>query len=154
VAGLTSVMLVCYYGQTRVLFAMARDGLLPPAFARVHPVTGTPVVAIVLSGVCIASVAAFFPLTQIAGLVNMGTLAAFTVVCLGVVSLRITHPDLARPFRAPLSPYLPLTGAAFCLLLIAYLPASTWLGFAVWMTLGLLLYASYGFRHARLATAA
>ncbi|MGE0626112.1 MAG: amino acid permease [Pseudomonadales bacterium] len=147
-AGLTSVMLVCYYAQTRVIYAMARDGLLPPVFTQLHASRGTPVVSIVLSGICITLVAAMVPLTRIAELVNMGTLAAFTVVCLGVVSLRITHPELPRPFRAPLSPWLPLAGAAFCLLLMVYLPLFTWIGFASWMVLGLLLYSAYGYRHA------
>lgn len=148
IAGLTSVMLVCYYAQTRVLYSMARDGLLPPLLTRVHATRGTPVVSIVITGVCITLVAALLPLTQIAGLVNIGTLAAFTVVCLGVLRLRVTHPDLPRPFRVPLAPFLPIIGAAACLLLIGFLPAATWVGFGGWMAAGLVIYFVYGRRYA------
>lgn len=150
IAGLTSVMLVCYYAQTRVLFSMARDGLLPPLLTRVHATRGTPVVSVVITGTCISLTAALLPLTQIAGLVNIGTLAAFTVVCLGVLRLRSTHPDLPRPFRVPLAPYLPLVGAGACLLLIAFLPVTTWVGFAAWMLAGLAVYFGYGRHHAAL----
>jgi APA family basic amino acid/polyamine antiporter len=153
IAGLTTVMLVLYYGLTRVFLAMSRDGLLPPVFARVHPSTGTPVRVILISGLLMAAVAGFTPIGQVAELVNIGTLAAFFLVCLGVVGLRITHPDLPRPFRTPWSPLIPLLGAACCLYLAAQLPAVTWARFGLWLILGLAVYFAYSRSHSALATA-
>ena len=147
IAGLTSVMLVSYYGQTRVFLAMSRDGLLPPAFARVSPRTGTPVPVIVITGIMTAAIAGFTPISAVAEMVNIGTLSAFAVVCIGVIVLRRTRPDLHRPFRTPAAPLIPLLGAAMCGWLMLNLPAVTWWRFLLWMGLGLLIYFTYSARH-------
>jgi APA family basic amino acid/polyamine antiporter len=151
IAGLTTVMLVLYYGLTRIFLAMSRDGLLPPLFARVHPRTGTPVRVILVSGFLIAVVAGFTPIDDVAELVNIGTLAAFLLVCIGVVSLRYTHPDLPRPFRTPFSPIFPALGGLFCLYLMLSLPQITWLRFLVWLAIGLIVYFGYSRIHSGLA---
>ena len=154
IAGLTTVMLVLYYGLTRVFLAMSRDGLLPPAFAELNPRTATPVRVILVAGLLMAAIAGLTPIGDVAELVNIGTLAAFFLVCLGVVFLRYTHPDLPRPFRTPFSPLIPLLGAACCLYLAAQLPLVTWLRFGLWLGLGLVVYFGYSRRHSALATAA
>lgn len=147
VAGLTTVMLVMYYGLTRICFAISRDGLLPPLFSRVHPRTQTPVVIISLSGIVIAGIAGLVPIGQAAELVNIGTLAAFTLVCCGVISLRRTQPDLPRPFKLPLNPLIPLLGIIFCVYLMLHLPAVTWWRFGIWLVLGLVIYVGYGYKN-------
>ncbi len=146
IAGLTTVMLVLYYGLTRIFLAMARDGLLPPVFARVHPRTRTPMMVIVAAGLAMAAVAGLTPIGQVAELVNIGTLAAFFLVCVGVIRLRHTHPELPRPFRTPFSPLIPLLGAAACLYLALNLPWVTWLRFALWLGLGIAIFWLYS-RH-------
>lgn len=153
IAGLTSVMLVLYYGLSRVFLAMARDGLLPPTFATVHPRTQTPVRVILVAGILMAGIAGFTPIGHVAELVNIGTLAAFFLVCLGVIALRYTHPDVPRPFRTPLMPFVPLAGAGTCLYLMAQLPAVTWLRFAGWLVVGFIVYFGYSRRHSALAEA-
>lgn len=154
IAGLTSVMLVMYFGQTRVLFAMSRDGLLPARFATVSPRTRTPTFAIGLTGLVTAAVAGFAPIGAIAQLVNIGTLFAFVVVCIGVLVLRSRRPDLHRPFRVPFSPAVPAAGVAFCLYLMVSLPRTTWFYFLIWMALGLAIYAGYSVHCSRQAKAA
>ncbi|NJN50794.1 MAG: amino acid permease [Gammaproteobacteria bacterium] len=154
IAGLTSVMLVCYYAQTRVLFAMARDGLIPDAMATLHPRRRTPTRLIVLSGLVMAAVAGFVPLEQIAQLVNIGTLSAFAFVCAGVLVLRYTHPEMQRPFRTPGAPVTTVLGVAACVYLMINLPGTTWMRFAVWIAVGLLIYFLYSRRASRLAAAA
>jgi APA family basic amino acid/polyamine antiporter len=151
IAGLTTVMLVLYYGLTRVFLAMSRDGLLPPIFAEVHARTATPVRVVLISGLLMAAIAGLTPIGQVAELVNIGTLAAFFLVCLGVVWIRYTHPDLPRPFRTPWSPLIPLLGAASCLYLAAQLPLMTWLRFGLWLALGLAIYFVYSRQHSTLA---
>jgi len=150
IAGLTTVMLVLYYGLTRVFFAMSRDGLLPPFFAEVHPKTKTPVRVIGLCGLIISLIAGFIPLGELAELVNIGTLAAFVLVCLGVVALRIKQPDLPRPFKNPLNPVFPLLGAFSCAGLMAFLPRITWVRFAVWLAIGVVVYFAYSIHHSKL----
>ena len=113
IAGLTTVMLVMSYGLTRICLVIARDGLIPPMFAKIHPQTHTPVRAILMSGVVMALVAGFVPIGRAAELVNIGTLTAFTFVCIGVVALRITHPEMPRPFKLPFNPVIPLLGVVF-----------------------------------------
>jgi basic amino acid/polyamine antiporter, APA family len=151
IAGLTSVMLVSYYGQTRVFFAMARDGLLPAFFGEVDQRTRTPVKIIAVCGGVMALLAGLVPLNEIAELVNIGTLAAFVLVCGGVVVLRYREPGLHRPFRTPASPLVPGLGVLFCLYLMLNLPLVTWLRFAIWMVVGLVIYFSYARRHSLLA---
>lgn len=150
IAGLTTVMLVLYYGLTRVLFAMSRDGLLSPFFAEVHSRTKTPVRVIVLCGALISIVAGLIPLGELAELVNIGTLAAFVLVCLGVIVLRIRQPHLKRPFKNPLNPLFPILGMLSCGTLMAFLPAITWLRFAVWLLIGLIIYFAYSYHHSKL----
>jgi len=154
IAGLTTVMLVLYYGLTRVFLAMSRDGLLPPAFSRLNPRTHTPVRIILISGVLIAATAGFTPIGELAELVNIGTLAAFALVCAGVLVLRRTLPDLPRPFRVPFGPVIPVLGIVFCLYLMFSLPPVTWARFGLWLVLGLLFYFGYSQRHSALARAA
>ncbi|MBB1089703.1 amino acid permease [Rhodopseudomonas palustris] len=152
IAGLTTVMLVLYYGLTRVFLAMSRDGLLPPVFARVHSKTRTPIRVIMVSGVLMAAIAGFTPISDVAELVNIGTLAAFFLVCIGVVMMRRSHPDLPRPFLSPGAPIVPLLGALSCLFLMVNLSAITWLRFGIWLALGLVIYFAYSRYHSSLAT--
>ncbi|MEI6269265.1 MAG: amino acid permease [Methylococcaceae bacterium] len=151
IAGLTTVMLVLYYGLTRIIFAMSRDGLLSPFFSKVNVKTQTPVRVIVLCGVIIALIAGFMPLGDLAELVNIGTLAAFVLVCLGTLVLRVTKPDMERPFRTPFSPLFPVLGMLSCGALMAFLPAITWLRFVIWLVIGLIVYFSYSMNHSKLA---
>ncbi|MEK6805872.1 MAG: amino acid permease [Pseudomonadota bacterium] len=151
--GITTVMLVLYYGLTRVVLAMSRDGLLPAGMAAVHPKTQTPVKLILGSGVVIALIAGFFPIGKVAELVNLGTLGAFFLVCASVIVLRKTRPNLPRPFKTPLVPLVPTLGMGFCGWLMVSLPAATWIAFSVWMTLGLTTYFAYSRSHSTLATA-
>ncbi|MEW1797247.1 MULTISPECIES: amino acid permease [Streptomyces] len=148
--GLTTVCMILLLGQTRVFFAMSRDGLLPRVFSHVHPKFRTPYRSTVLLGVIIAIVAGFTSIEELASLVNIGTLFAFVVVAIGVVILRRTRPDLPRSFRAPLVPWLPAASVLASLWLMLNLPAETWLRFAVWMAVGVVVYFVYGRAHSRL----
>ncbi|MES2488186.1 MAG: amino acid permease [Pseudomonadota bacterium] len=150
--GITTVMLVLYYALTRIVLAMSRDGLLPAPMAAVHPKTQTPVKLILVSGVVIALIAGFFPIGKVAELVNLGTLGAFFLVCLSVIILRKTRPDLKRPFRTPWVPLLPLIGMGFCAWLMASLPALTWIAFGIWMVIGLVIYFTYSRHHSAINT--
>jgi APA family basic amino acid/polyamine antiporter len=152
IAGLTTVMLVLYYGLTRIIFAMSRDGLMSPFFSEVNVKTQTPVRVIVLCGIIMALIAGFMPLGDLAELVNIGTLAAFVLVCFGVLVLRVTKPDMHRPFRTPFSPLFPALGMLSCGALMAFLPGLTWLRFIVWLTLGLIVYFVYSINHSKLAS--
>jgi APA family basic amino acid/polyamine antiporter len=151
-AGLTSVVMILLLGQSRVLFAMSRDRLLPPAGAVVHPRYRTPYRITVLTGVVVALMAAFAPLETLAEMVNIGTLFAFLLVSVGVIVLRRTRPDLPRAFRVPLVPWLPITSAMACLWLMANLLVDTWLRFLGWMLLGVLIYVGYSRSRSRMAT--
>ncbi|MFE0057310.1 amino acid permease [Streptomyces sp. NPDC059003] len=148
--GLTTVCMILLLGQTRVFFAMSRDGLLPRFFSRVHPRFKTPHRPTILLGTIIAIVAGFTSLSELAELVNIGTLFAFVVVALGVIILRRTRPDLHRSFRTPWVPVLPVLSVAASLWLMLNLPAETWLRFGIWMALGFLVYFVYGRSHSRL----
>jgi basic amino acid/polyamine antiporter, APA family len=147
---ITSVVLVIFYGQTRIFFAMARDGLLPERLADVHPRFGTPARLTIGLGVLIAILAAFVPLGAIVELVNIGTLFAFVLVNIGVVILRRTRPDMPRPYRVPLSPFFPALGVLFAVYLMKDLPLATWVRFVVWLGAGMIIYGLYGYRHSRL----
>ena len=149
--GLTTVMLVLYYGLTRVFFAMSRDGLLPVFFGAVNARTQTPVRVIVFFGVLMAVIAGLIPLGELAELVNIGTLAAFVLVCFGVIVLRIRQPHLHRPFKNPLNPIFPILGMISCGGLMAFLPMLTWVRFAVWLVLGLIIYFAYSYKRSALA---
>ena len=147
---ITSVVLTILFGQTRIAFAMSRDGLLPKALSKISANRRTPALVTMVFGGLIALLAAFVPLAEIAKLVNIGTLFAFLLVNIGVIVLRRTKPDLKRGFRVPLVPVVPIIGAILCIWLMTTLPGSTWVRFAVWMILGLIVYALYGYRTSRL----
>lgn len=153
IAGLTSTMLIFIYAITRVVYSMSKDGLIPELFSRVHPKTQTPVQVIVISGVLMSLVAGFFSMQEVAELVNIGTLAAFVIVCISVIILRVTKPDLPRPFKTPFCPLIPLLGVFSCGYLMISLPWITWLRFIVWMIIGLVVYVFYGYRHSKLSPA-
>jgi APA family basic amino acid/polyamine antiporter len=153
VAGLTSVILVDLITIGRIGFAMGRDGLLPQAVARVSPRTGVPARITLLFAVLVLVLATFVPLGTLADLVSIGTLFAFLLVSVAVVVLRRTRPELERPFRVPLSPWLPLVAALACLYLMLNLSIETWLRFLAWLALGMLVYAVYGYRHSRMRRA-
>src|SRR3954463_1211776 len=150
---ITSVMLTIFYGQTRIFFAMARDGLLPRGIARVNPTTGTPVLLTIGMGLAIAFLAAWAPLGEIVKLVNIGTLSAFFLVNIGVIILRQTDPEMERPFRVPLVPVFPIIGCCLIIYLIQTLPRETWIRFVVWLVIGLAIYYFYGRHHSRLQLA-
>jgi len=154
VAGLTSVLLVLLLGQSRVFFAMSRDGLLPPVFSAVHARFGTPHLSTILVGSIVAVIAGFVPLGQLAELANIGTLFAFVIVSIGVIVLRRTDPGRRRPFRTPLVPVLPIAAVAGCLYLMAALPRATWIRFLIWLAIGLVIYFVYSVHHSRVQRAA
>ncbi len=149
VAAMTSVLLVFQLGQARIFMSMARDGLLPPWAARVHPKYKTPHITTIITGVFVAVSAAFAPIGWVLELTNIGTLFAFVLVALGIVVLRRREPDRPRPFRTPWVPVLPLVSAAFCVYLMVNLPLLTWLRFGLWMAIGAVIYFLYGVRHSR-----
>ncbi len=151
IAGLTTVILILMLGQSRVFFAMSRDNLLPPRLAEVHPRFRTPYRVTLVIGVTTAVLAGLIPLSALAELVNIGTLFAFVVVSAGVIILRRTRPDLQRTFRVPWVPVLPLLSVLSCVYLMLNLPIETWLRFAVWMAVGVVLYWLYGSRRSRVA---
>ena len=149
-AGMTSVLIVFQYGQPRIFMSMARDGLLPPYFAKIHPKFHTPHITTIWSGVAVGGVAMFTDISLLGDLTSIGTLFAFVLVCIGVCVLRRTDPDRVRPFRAPLVPVVPILGALMCLALMLSLPLETWLRFLIWLAIGLAIYFLYGVRHSRL----
>jgi APA family basic amino acid/polyamine antiporter len=154
VVGITSVLLVLLLSQARVLLAMARDGLIPRSFfAAVHPRFRTPHKATILTGMVVAVLAATFPLKLLADLVNIGTLMAFVIVCAAVLVMRRTNPDVARPFRTPFVPWVPLAGIAMNLVMMFSLGWENWLRLGVWLLIGFVVYFAYGRRHSVMATA-
>ncbi|RZT88188.1 amino acid/polyamine/organocation transporter (APC superfamily) [Pseudonocardia sediminis] len=150
--GLTVVIMTLMLGQTRVAFAMSRDHLLPPALAKVHPTFRTPYRLTIITGVVAAILGGFLELTELGQLVNIGTLAAFVLVSIGVIVLRRTRPDLPRAFKTPFVPVLPIVSALACLAVALFLPAGTWIRFIGWMVLGAVVYYFYGRRRSRLVT--
>jgi APA family basic amino acid/polyamine antiporter len=154
ICGLTSVILVDIVTMSRIGFAMARDGLVPPALSRLHPRFGTPSVITIGTVLVVAALAAFVPLAKLAEMVSIGTLFAFTIVSIAVPILRRTRPDLERPFRTPLSPVLPIVSAVLCVALMANLAIETWLRFLVWLVIGFAVYFGYGMRKSREARGA
>ena len=151
VAGLTSVLLVLLLGQSRIFFAVSRDGLLPAAFSKIHPRFRTPYIPTILTGLAVGLAAAFLPIQEIAELANIGTLFAFVLVCFGVWILRHIEPELNRPFHTPLVPVVPILGVMCCVYLMGSLPVVTWIRFVVWLAIGLEIYLSYGRYHSRIA---
>ena len=149
-AGMTSVLLVFQLGQPRIFMAMARDGLLPEYFGRVHPRFRTPYVTTIWTGIAVGGVALFASIDWLADLTNIGTLFAFILVCLGVCVLRRRAPERERPFRVPLVPVVPIIGVLMCFALMLSLTVLTWVRFLVWLVIGLAIYFLYGARHSRL----
>ena len=149
-AGLTSVLLVFQLGQPRIFMAMARDGLLPGYFARIHPRYRTPYITTIWTGLVVGGVAMLTDIGSLADLTNIGTLFAFALVCSGVIVLRRKDPNRPRPFRVPFVPVFPLLGVFFCGALMLSLPIETWIRFFIWLAIGLLIYFFYSVRHSKL----
>jgi len=143
ILGMSTVILVMAYGQTRILYAMSRDGLLPKKLSEVHPKYGTPYFATWMVGIIFGLIAAVVPLGVLAELVNIGTLAAFSLVSLAVIILRKKRPDLHRAFRCPGVPVVPALAIIFCVALMSFLSWHTWVAFAIWLALGLVVYFGY-----------
>lgn len=152
VIAMTSVLLVFQLGQPRIFFSMGRDGLLPPWAAKVHPRFRTPWIPTIITGVFVATFAAFANIDEAVELTNIGTLFAFVLVAAGVLVLRIKEPDRPRPFRVPFSPVTPVIAIVACTYLMFKLPTITWIRFFVWLAIGAVLYFSYGFRRSKLRT--
>lgn len=147
IAGLTTGMLVGYFALSRILLAMARDGLLPKSIAAIHPKTHSPIKINLIAGAIIAIVSGITPISHLAELVSIGSLAAFIFVCSCTVIFRHTHPDLHRPFKLPFSPLIPFLGIISCSYLMLNLPSITWWRFLIWTMTGLIIYFVYGRRH-------
>ncbi|RBC50862.1 amino acid permease, partial [Xanthomonas oryzae pv. oryzae] len=148
--GLSSVVLVMIIGQPRIFMIIARDGLLPSIFTRIHPKYRTPHINTVITGVGIALLAAVFPLDVLGELTSMGTLIAFAAVCAGVLILRRTHPELPRPFRMPAAWLICTAGMLSCLALLSAMTLHNWMLMGLWTLVGLVIYSGYGYRHSRL----
>jgi APA family basic amino acid/polyamine antiporter len=147
VLGLGSVILVMLLGQSRVFYSMSRDGLLGKWASAVHPRFRTPYLSTIFTWVAVGLATGILPLQLLGQLVNIGTLLAFVLVCMGVLVLRKTRPDLPRPFKTPWVPFVPIMGIVCCLGLMATLPGDTWIRLIVWLIIGLAIYFSYGARH-------
>ena len=146
-SGLTSVILVLLLGQSRILFAMSRDGLLPKIFSQVHPRFHTPWLTNVVLMLFVGLFGAFAPLWMVGSMTSIGTLLAFVIVCFGVLILRYAEPNLPRPFRTPFVPYVPIAGILICLSLMIALGIDTWIRLVVWLAIGLCIYFYYGRFH-------
>ncbi|HMH26507.1 MAG TPA: amino acid permease, partial [Gemmatimonadaceae bacterium] len=153
IAGLASVVLVMLMAQPRIFYSMARDGLLPAVFGKVHPRFKTPYITTIITGIVAAVVAGLFPIGLLGELVSIGTLLAFVIVCGGIIMLRYKSPNLARPFRTPLVPLVPILGILICGYMMTSLPWATWERLIVWMIIGLAIYFFYSRSHSKLARA-
>lgn len=150
VISIFSVTLVTLYGQTRILFTMGTDGIVPPIFAKVNPRTLTPVANTLIVSAIVALLAGLVPLEHLADLTSIGTLFAFAVVSLAVIILRRTRPDMERVFRVPFYPVTPILSIVTCLVVISQLSALTWLFFALWVVVVLVFYFAYSIKHSNL----
>jgi len=149
IAGLSSVILVMLMGQPRIFFTMSRDGLLPSIFSKVHPTYRTPIVSTIITGATAMVIAGFFPINVLSELVSIGTLLAFVLVCVAVLILRRTHPNIERPFKTPLVPFVPIGGIVVCLSQMIPLPLATWERLIAWLAVGMLIYFFYGVKHSK-----
>ena len=150
IAGLSSVILVMMLGQSRIYYSISKDGLLPKVFSKVNDKHGVPHNATIFASIVTALIAGLFPLHVLSELVSIGTLMAFTIVCISIVILRKTQPDLKRPFKTPLVPFIPLAGAAICIVQMLSLPWSTWERLIGWTVIGFIIYFTYGIKHSKL----
>lgn len=150
IAGLSSVILVLLLAQPRIFYTMAKDGLLPKSFSRLHPKFRTPHITTVLTGACAAVMSGLLPINILGELVSIGTLLAFTIVCASVLVLRLKKPYLHRPFKTPWVPFVPVMGMLICLSQMLALPLDTWLRLIGWMAIGLIIYFAYGYWHSHL----
>lgn len=150
IAGLSSVILVMLLGQPRIFFVMAKDGLLPPVFAKVHPKFKTPYTATIIVGILAMVLAGLFPIGVLSKLVSLGTLLAFSSICLAILILRKKQPDTHRPFKTPWSPWVPLFGIICCLGVTTFLNLYAWIAMGVWLCIGLIVYFTYGKKHSNL----
>ena len=150
IAGLASVVLVMLLGQPRIFYSMARDGLLPVAFSKVHPRYRTPYLATIITGSVAMVIAGLFPIGLLGELVSIGTLLAFVIVSAGILVLRYRSPDLHRPFRTPFVPVVPIMAILICGYMMSYLPVDTWYRLLIWLAIGLLIYFGYGRSHSRI----
>jgi APA family basic amino acid/polyamine antiporter len=150
IAGLSSVMVVMMMAQPRIFYSMANDGLLPPFAKKIHPKFRTPHITSIITGVIVAIASGFTPIGILGEMVSIGTLMAFVIVSLGIIFLRYQRPELDRPFKVPLVPFVPALSALVSLGLMAGLPGATWLRLIIWMALGIVLYFSYGYHHSEL----
>jgi basic amino acid/polyamine antiporter, APA family len=150
IAGLSSVILVMLLGQPRIFYSMSKDGLLPPVFSKVHPRFKTPYVSTIITGTVAMIIAGILPISILGELVSIGTLLAFIIVCLSVLVLRKSKPNIERPFKTPWVPVVPILGAAFCVIMMMSLPVDTWLRLIIWMAIGFAIYFFYGVKHSKL----
>lgn len=152
ITGLSTVILISLYGQTRIFYSMARDGFLPNVFAAVDPKSKTPVTSTLIIGAVVAAFAGLFPLDVLGDLVSVGTLLAFILVCIGVMVLRVTRPNVKRPFKTPLFPFVPIGGVIVCGIMVYPLLTELWLRVVGWLAIGLVIYVVYGMHHAKKPT--
>ena len=150
IAGLSSVILVMLLGQPRIFYSMSKDGLLPPVFSKVHPKFKTPYVSTIITGTVAMIIAGILPISILGELVSIGTLLAFIIVCVSVMVLRKSKPNIERPFKTPWVPAIPIMGASVCVLMMASLPLDTWIRLILWMAIGFGIYFFYGVKHSKL----
>lgn len=150
IAGLSSVVLVMLLGQSRIFYAMSKDGLLPKVFSKIHAKHKTPHITTIITGTIAAVIAGLFPINMLGELVSIGTLMAFTIVCISILVLRKQQPDIHRPFKTPWVPFVPIAGALICIAQMLALPLDTWLRLIVWMLIGFVVYLFYGRKHSKL----
>lgn len=153
IGGLTSVVMVLLFGQTRVFYSMSYDGLLPKVFSKIHPTYQTPYITTIITGIVAAVFAGLFPIGLLGKLVSIGTLLAFVIVCVGIIILRKTRPELHRPFKTPLVPWIPILGALVCLVQMYSLSADTWGRLLLWMLIGVIIYFTYSIKHSKVRKA-